>query len=69
MAAVGSEKDKQSAVHYTTALHINSPVFSHHICMYSNVCRKRRLKGGLEWKLMLKLCLEIVHINLYNYIS
>ena len=28
--AVGSEKAKQSALHYITALHTNSHVFSHH---------------------------------------
>ena len=31
VAAVGSEKDKQYALHYITALHTNSPMFSHHV--------------------------------------
>ena len=35
VAAVGSEQDKQSARHYTTALHINNPVF--HSTFYDGV--------------------------------
>ena len=34
-----------------------------------SVCRKRRLKGGLECKLMLMFCVGIVQTNLYNCIS
>ena len=30
VAAIGSENYKQSALHYTTLLHTNSPLFSHH---------------------------------------
>ena len=37
VAAVGSEKDKQSALNYTTALQTNSPVFSHDTT-YHGIC-------------------------------
>ena len=35
----------------------------------TQVCRKMRLKGGLECKLMLLFCVAIVHTNLYNCVS
>ena len=39
------------------------------ITAFTQVCRKRRLKGGLEPKLMLLFCVGIVHTHLYNCIS
>ena len=39
------------------------------ITAFTHVCRKRRLKGGLQCKLMLLFCVGIVRTNLYNCIS
>ena len=39
------------------------------ITTFIQVCRKMRLKGGLECKLILIFCVGIVHTNLYNYFS
>ena len=38
-----------------------------YITAFIQVCRKRRLKGGLERELMLLFC--VGHTNLYNCIS
>ena len=43
-AAVGSEKGKQSALHYSTSLHTNSPVCSHHTTRLNNVLVKIGIK-------------------------
>ena len=42
-----------------------------YICItaFTQVCRKRQLKGSLECKFMLIFCVEIVYTNLYNCIS
>ena len=39
------------------------------ITAFTQVCRKRRLKGGLECKLMLMFCVGIMHANLFNCIK
>ena len=40
-----------------------------HHCLYTGMsCHKSRLRGGLKCKLMLMVCVEIVHTNLYNCI-
>ena len=36
--------------------------------LYTQVCRKRQLRGGLERKLILLICVGIVHTNLNNCI-
>ena len=40
-----------------------------HLPYLPQICRKRRLKGGLERKLMLLFCVGSVHTNLYNCFS
>ena len=38
------------------------------ITAFTQVCRKSRLKGGLECQVMLMICAGIVHTNLHNWI-